>query len=127
MQLFKLPGIMSILRSQVRSLPLGCSIFPVNKNAPEVILLIFRGLPGREILYLFLFPLIEKKQIAAKTIKRYDKPKTPYQRIIESKHVSKAVKRPLREQFENLNPFQLRKAIDAKLKKIFAIAIIKNI
>ncbi len=71
--------------------------------------------------------LIEKKQTAAKTIKRYDKPKTPYQRVLESKHVPKTVKRSLKEQFENLNPFHLRKAIDAKLKKIFAIATIKNI
>jgi len=71
--------------------------------------------------------LIEKKQIAAKTIKRYDKPKTPYQRILESKYVPKAIKHSLKERFEQLNPFQLRKAIDAKLKKIFAISTLKNI
>jgi hypothetical protein len=70
--------------------------------------------------------LIEKKQVAAKTIKRYDKPKTPYQRVLQSKHVPKTVKRSLKEQFEKLNPFQLRKAIDAKLKKIFTISTIKN-
>ena len=41
--------------------------------------------------------LIEKKQIAAKTIKRYDKPKTPYQRILESSDVETSVKRTLKE------------------------------
>ena len=65
--------------------------------------------------------LLEKKQVAAKTIKRYDKPKTPYQRVLQSLDIETSVKRALKEQFETLNPFQLRKAIDAKLKRIFAL------
>jgi hypothetical protein len=63
--------------------------------------------------------LIEKKVIASKVFKRYDSPKTPYERTLESKHVDPRVKRLLKEQFETLNPFQLRKAIEAKLKRIF--------
>lgn len=63
--------------------------------------------------------LIEKKVIASKTVKRYDKPKTPYERVLGSKHVAPSVKRALKEQFETLNPFQLRKAMELKLKKIF--------
>jgi len=70
--------------------------------------------------------LLEKKQVAAKTIKRYDAPKTPYQRVIESEYVSAEDKRRLKEQFESLNPFQLRKDIDAKLKKIFSKISLKN-
>lgn len=65
--------------------------------------------------------LIAKKRVASKTIKHYDKPKTPYQRVLESKYVSASAKQYLKEQFNGLNPFQLRKAIDIKLKKIFAI------
>ncbi len=65
--------------------------------------------------------LIEKKRIASKTIKRYDKPKTPYQRVLESKCVSAYNKRYLKEQFKTLNPFRLRKTINKKLKKIFDI------
>jgi len=63
--------------------------------------------------------LIEKKVIASKVFKRYDKPKTPYERVLESKHVAPYVKRILKEQFDTLNPFQLRKAIESKLKQIF--------
>jgi len=63
--------------------------------------------------------LIEKKVIASKTLKRYDKPKTPYERITKSEDVDPSVKRSLKEQFETLNPFQLRKAMEAKMKKIF--------
>ena len=63
--------------------------------------------------------LIEKKVVASKILKRYDKPKTPYERVLESKHVDRSIKRSLKEQFDTLNPFQLRKAVESKLKKIF--------
>lgn len=63
--------------------------------------------------------LIAKERIASKTIKRYDKPKTPFQRIMDSPNISDSVKSSLRAQLETLNPFPLRKAIEEKLKKIF--------
>ncbi len=65
--------------------------------------------------------LIEKKRVASKTIKRYDVPKTPYQRVMESKDVSTSQKRALKEQFRGLNPFRLRKAMEKKLQEIFNI------
>jgi len=65
--------------------------------------------------------LIEKKRVASKIFKRYDKPKTPYQRIIESKNVLPAQKQALKEQFTDLNPFRLRKAMEKKLQQIFNI------
>ena len=65
--------------------------------------------------------LLEKKRIASKTIKRYDTPKTPYQRVMESTDISKEVKLSLKKQFEQLNPFRLRKAMEIKLAKIFRI------
>ena len=63
--------------------------------------------------------LLEKKRIASKTIKRYDSPKTPYQRVLESTHVSQSIKNSLRKEFEKLNPFKLKKAMEKKLAKIF--------
>lgn len=65
--------------------------------------------------------LISKKRIASKTVKRYDKPKTPYRRVLESKHVPASVKRNLKEQIKGLNPFQLKRAMEKKLKKIFSV------
>jgi hypothetical protein len=65
------------------------------------------------------FKLIEKKRIASKTIKRYDTPKTPYQRIMESPNVSDSVKQALSKEFDQLNPFKLRTAMEKKLAKIF--------
>ena len=66
--------------------------------------------------------LIEKERIDSKTIKRYDSPKTPYQRLLESEHVKPHIKFKLQQQFESLNPFELRSAMENKLKKIFRLA-----
>lgn len=63
--------------------------------------------------------LISKERIASKTIKCHDSPKTPFQRVMESLHIADSIKNILKEEFEQLNPFQLRKAIEEKLKKVF--------
>ena len=68
--------------------------------------------------------LIEKKRVGSKIIKRYDKPKTPFQRILEAdtKYVSNAKKRELQKLFDSLNPFDLRNAMEKKIDKILKIA-----
>lgn len=65
--------------------------------------------------------LKEKKRIASKTVKCYHSSKTPYQRVLESKHVSNKDKNNLKEQFYGLNPFKLRKAIDKKISNILKV------
>ena len=68
--------------------------------------------------------LIEKKRVGSKIIKRYDKPKTPFQRILEAdtQYVSIAQKRELQKLFDSLNPFDLRNAMEKKIAKILKIA-----
>jgi len=39
--------------------------------------------------------LLEKQRIASKTIKRYDNPKTPYQRVMDSPHIDPSTKQRL--------------------------------
>jgi len=63
--------------------------------------------------------LLAKERIASKTIRRYDPPKTPYQRVWESPWVSQATKKLLALKLKTLNPFQLKKVIEEKLRKIF--------
>lgn len=63
--------------------------------------------------------LLDKKPVASKIVKRYDTPKTSYQRIMESPYIKASVKSFLKEQFAVLNPFRLRKAMEIKLSKIF--------
>ena len=65
--------------------------------------------------------LISKQRVGSKIIKRHDTAKTPYQRVIESPHVSDFHKRGLKEIFDNTNPFTLRRIIDNKLRKIFKL------
>ena len=60
--------------------------------------------------------LLTKKRIGSKYVKTYDKPKTPYQRILESKDVSKKNKNDLKKRYEGLNPIQLRRDINFKMK-----------
>ena len=65
--------------------------------------------------------LVDKERIGSKTLKRHDKPKTPYQRIMDSEYVDDDIKKNLSNQFATLNPFLLRKIIESKLKKIFSL------
>ena len=65
--------------------------------------------------------LIEKQRIASKTIKRYDIPKTPYQRVLDSPDISPSTKKELTDLVAKLNPFHLRKAMEDKMKKIFLL------
>ena len=65
--------------------------------------------------------LVQKYRNGSKIVKKYDKPKTPYQRIIESEYISKKVKDQLKEQFQNLNPFELQEKMANKIKVIINI------
>lgn len=65
--------------------------------------------------------LLEKKRINSKYRKKYEPPKTPYQRLIESTHITPEEKDKLRHCHQNLNPFILKKRIEQKLKEIFKI------
>lgn len=65
--------------------------------------------------------LIDKQRVNAKIVKRFEKtPKTPYQRVMESEHVNQEAKDKLTATFVTLNPFELKKRIELKLKNIFA-------
>jgi len=52
--------------------------------------------------------------------KKYDIAKTPYQRLIESKQISRQQKQELTEIYFSLNPVKLKSIIDQKIKKIRA-------
>ena len=68
--------------------------------------------------FLPVMKLKEKERIRSKVIKRYDKPKTPYQRILEAEDVSKEVKDRLRNQYKTLHLVVLKRQIDAILKRL---------
>jgi hypothetical protein len=63
--------------------------------------------------------LKEKQRINSKYIKKYYPPQTPYQRLLDSEHLTPQAKLLLTETYKSLNPFKLKKSIESKLKIIF--------
>lgn len=55
--------------------------------------------------------LSQKTRLGSKVVKRYERPKTPYQRLLESPSVDRRVKQRLRAEYASLNPAQLRREI----------------
>lgn len=68
--------------------------------------------------FLPVMKLKEKVRIGSKIIKRYDKPKTPYKRILRAREVSKKIKGRLRKQYKTLNLVKLKKQINGILKRL---------
>ena len=62
--------------------------------------------------------LLSKTRKGAKTIRKYSPPQTPYQRLLESKHLSPEQKQKLQNRFQQLNPLQLKREIEQKLKSV---------
>ena len=63
--------------------------------------------------------LLEKRRVGSRTIKILDKPKTPYQRLLESPYIDNRQKALLKSKYQFLNPFDLRKEMEKSMKKIF--------
>jgi hypothetical protein len=91
---------------------------------------ILKGLYKHLRLYINFFQpvmkLKEKVRIGSKVIKRYDKPKTPYQRVLESEHVSKDKKEVLKEQYRKLNPAELQRWIIRLQEKLQELVLLKE-
>ena len=62
--------------------------------------------------------LTSKVKVGSRYRKTYDTPQTPYQRLMASADVNEAVKTHLTEVACNLNPFALKKLIDAQQRRI---------
>ncbi len=63
--------------------------------------------------------LREKKRINSKYYKKYDLPRTPYDRVLASDHITDAAKERLKTVHKSLNPFILKRNIEKKLRVIF--------
>ena len=64
----------------------------------------------------FLQPvLVSKKRIGGSVKRKYDTPKTPYQRLMGSGQISGETRKQLETVYLSLNPAQLKRSIDAKL------------
>lgn len=77
----------------------------------------------------FLQPVMklkEKVRIKGKIHRKYDEAKTPYRRIMESDQVDENIKKELKKIYDNLNPAELKRKIDKKIKMLYGIYSKKN-
>jgi len=63
--------------------------------------------------------LKEKIRDKGKVHRRYDTPKTPYQRLMESEHIPQETKDKLTKLYQSLNPAELKRKIDEKVHMLF--------
>ncbi len=64
--------------------------------------------------------------MGGKIHRKYDRPKTPYQRVMESREVSADKKRSLQKIYLSLNPAELKRSIDKKLDRLYKVYQKKN-
>ncbi len=63
-----------------------------------------------------IIKLVSKERIGGYIKRKYDKPKTPYQRIMENCCIARQKKDELQKIYESLNPAELKREIDRKTK-----------
>ena len=66
--------------------------------------------------------LVSKTRHGAKAMKRFDAARTPYQRTLESSHVTDAAKDALRRTYLELNPAQLKRDLATLQAKLLQLA-----
>jgi hypothetical protein len=62
--------------------------------------------------------LASKRRVGTKVIRKYSKPKTPYQRVLASPHVSAQSQAKLQARFAALDPLVLKQTIETQLQSI---------
>jgi hypothetical protein len=83
----------------------------VGEQAVESLNQLYALLRLRTNFFLPSMKLKEKQRIGSRVRKKYDAPKTPYQRVLESPGIKKEIKKALREQYRNLNLAELNRRI----------------
>lgn len=71
-------------------------------------------------LYNFFIPqhkCIKVERVGSKYRRKFDSPKTPYQRLLDSDCLSMHEKENLKRTYESLNPVELRKDLNFQLKR----------
>ena len=71
--------------------------------------------------FLPTFKLKEKYRVGSKIVKKYDRPKTPYQRLMNSIYLTTEQKLRLKQNKSALNPFHLKADLEAKLARFFQL------
>jgi len=70
--------------------------------------------------------LKEKIRDKGKVHRKYDTPRTPYQRLMESERIPEETKEKLTKLYQSLNPAELKRKIDEKIHRLFKAYEEKN-
>jgi len=68
-----------------------------------------------------IMKLKKKNRVGGKVKRKYEKAKTPYQRLLESNDITKKQKNQLMKIYENLNPAELSRQIDRTLYRLHLV------
>jgi hypothetical protein len=81
-------------------------------------------------LYTHFFPpvtkLVFKERVHSKVKKHYDEPKTPLRRVIDSPLIDNSMKQALQDQYEELNPAELKRQIVKIQNQLIEMVTFKN-
>jgi len=69
--------------------------------------------------------LRSKVRKGSKTIRKYCKPQTPYERLLDTPQLTQEQKEKLRTQYRRLDPFELKQQIEQMLKIVFDMARVR--
>jgi hypothetical protein len=70
--------------------------------------------------------LASKSREGARVVKRYETPKTPYARVLESVDVSDAAKSRLKKRYDRLNPAALKRTIASLQRHLYELVALKE-
>ena len=84
----------------------------------EILNQLYEGLSDYQNFFQPVMRLKEKVRDGARVTRRYDKPKTAYQRVLEHLEIEESVKKKLRKRFLKLNPKTLLQEITALGEKL---------
>lgn len=64
---------------------------------------------------------IEKVRVGSRYKRKYDRAKTPYQRVLEHPEIKESVKQKLKKEHKTLNPLILKREVDKLIAKVFEV------
>ena len=74
-----------------------------------------------------MMKLTEKTRVGGRIVKKYDLPKTPYQRVLDSGKLDLQERAHLKQRMDGKNPFYLKQELENKLKIFFRMIERKKI
>jgi len=90
-----------------------------SKRAYELLLKLYPLLDLQMNFFRPLRKLVAKERQGAKVVKRYDEPRTPYQRLVASRVLTPERQARIDKQLEALNPAELQRRIERLLRELW--------